>query len=281
MNINSAFVQRSYASSGNCYAEQMCSQQTGKDRALKNTSDASLMQNGSHSILSNTKSYGETLRAQRQQTKDTSLQLKKLKYQFKNMSAQILRCKTSVAARQVVGQAKREVLRLKREKLTGNYDEEEIEAAITHAKAMERVARKKMKHLEEEELAEDVSADETIQTEEADTASDELFNLEVFDELSQSMQELLEEMGLDELMDSLTFIQDDMDPADLKRMKIRHRNKEMKEIVKADAEYLKAVFDRMEEKRSGLSADTATSFSAAVGISTSDSAPDPVINVVL
>ena len=33
------------------------------------------------------------------------------------------------------------------------YDSEEIEAAISHAKAIERVAKKKVRHLEEEELA--------------------------------------------------------------------------------------------------------------------------------
>ena len=33
-------------------------------------------------------------------------------------------------------------------------------------------------------------------------------------------------------------------------MKIKHRNKEMKDIVKADAEYLKAVFDRLEKMKS-------------------------------
>ena len=108
---------------------------------------------GQNSIVTSTLSYSESLRNQRQQTKNTTLALKKLKYQFKNISSKILRSKTSQAAKQAAGQARREVLRLKRQKQSGNYDEDEIEAAINHAKAMERVAKKKAKHLEEEEMA--------------------------------------------------------------------------------------------------------------------------------
>ena len=97
---------------------------------------------GQESIVTSTLSYSEALRNQRQQTKNTTLALKKLKYQFKNISSKILRSKTSQAAKQAAGQARREVLRLKRQKQSGNYDDEEIEAAINHAKAMERVAKK-------------------------------------------------------------------------------------------------------------------------------------------
>ena len=105
------------------------------------------------SFVETMRDYNETLRNQRLNKKDTSNLLKKLKYSFKNISGKLIRSKTSVAARQVAGEAKREVLRLKQQKQSGKYDNEEIEAAINHAKAMERVAKKKVRHLEEEELA--------------------------------------------------------------------------------------------------------------------------------
>ncbi len=35
-------------------------------------------------------------------------------------------------------------------------------------------------------------------------------------------------------------------------MKIKHRNKEMKDIVKADAEYLKAVFNHLEKMKDNV-----------------------------
>ena len=108
---------------------------------------------GQDSIVTSSLSYSESLRNQRQQTKNTTLALKKLKYQFKNISSKILRSKTSQAAKQAAGQARREVLRLKRQKQNSDSDSEEIDAAIAHAQAMERVAKKKAKHLEEEEMA--------------------------------------------------------------------------------------------------------------------------------
>ena len=304
---------------------------------------------GSNSMFSSTQSYGESLRTQRQQAKNTSLSLKKLKYQFKNLSTKILRSKTSLAAKQVAGQARREVLRLKSKKQSGDYDSEEIQAAIDHAKAMERVARKKARHLEEEEMAkctggpcagsrideeEKLTGEDTKTVEEnqkklddaeesmdpvqneyamtdpdlamlqtyanCGTALDSLnevllsldeFSDEILDQFSESMKDLFSEMGMDELADSLTSVQRDMDPADLKMMKIKHRNKEMKDMVKADAEYLKAVIDRLEKMKSGgvipmntgsLSFGSSDTMSAAevAGVSAPAAAPMPAINVI-
>lgn len=250
-------------------------------------------------ILSSTLNYGENLKAKRQQLKDASLEVKKLKYQFKNLSAQIMRSKTSASARQVVGQAKREVLRLKQEKQRGGSDSEELEAAINHAKAMERVARKKVKHLEEEELAKacggvcaDYNVEEEIKKSEdrensdfsendlneegseedslkavfQDFSPEEWFEDEMqalMDDFSEEMQALLEDMGLEELSESLEVVKGDMDPADLRMMKIKHRNKEMKEIVKADSEYLKAYFEHLEKPEGGSAPTQNVSWGAA------------------
>lgn len=248
-----------------------------------------------NSRYSSIQSYGDQLRAQRQQSKDTSLKMKKLKYHFKDMSSRILRSKTSATARQVASQARREVLRLKREKQSGNYDTDDIDAAITHAKAMERVAKKKVKHLEEEEMAKvsgGVCASDEIDREEKqkisedeyydeyddtvyDDSNTEYYNVdgmsvsldeilqymtsdlqdfsdEMMQEMSDGMKDMLSEMGLDELFGESTAGVD-MDPQDLKELKIKHRNKEMKDIVKADSEYLKAVFNNLEKSSSNSS----------------------------
>ena len=300
---------------------------------------------GQESIVTSTLSYSEALRNQRQQTKNTTLALKKLKYQFKNISSKILRSKTSQAAKQAAGQARREIMRLKRQKQNSDSDSdsEEIEAAIAHAQAMERVAKKKAKHLEEEEMVkaaggiwqgEKVCTDEEERTSDTDQNTDpeteeELpceasdaqtdmdleqydypqldqfllqtsdfmvemsdFTSEMIQELSDSMRDIMDEMGMDELSDTMLSVKKDIDPADLKMMKIKHRNKEMKEIVKADAEYLKAVFDRLEKMKDNpvipsgggmsLSAGSSgTSFSAdAAGIGV-PTVPAPVIDISL
>ena len=312
------------------------------------------------SIVTSSLSYSESLRNQRQQTKNTTLALKKLKYQFKNISSKILRSKTSQAAKQAAGQARREVMRLKRQKQSGNYDDYEIQAAIDHAKAMERVAKKKAKHLEEEELTkaaggiwqgdriceeetkdvQDAEAENARNAEEmsVESSEDEMsrdlsayeyagneayagdsydisdyidlgmdafyaqtgdfmsemsdFTSEMIQKMSDSLRDLMEEMGLDGLSDTAVSVNREMDPADLKMMKIKHRNKEMKDIVKADAEYLKAVFNHLEKMKDNVviptgnagavsSGMTGTSFSAdAVGVGVS-AAPVPVINITL
>lgn len=309
---------------------------------------------GQDSIVTSTLSYSESLRNQRQQTKNTTLALKKLKYQFKSISSKILRSKTSQAAKQAAGQARREIMRLKRQKQNSDSDSEEIDAAIAHAQAMERVAKKKAKHLEEEEMvkaaggicqgdriseeetkdAQDAEAENARNAEEmsVEDSADEVsgdfsayeyaadsydisdyidlgmdefyaqagdfmsemsdFTSEMMQEMSDSLRDLMEEMGLDGLSDTAVSVNREMDPADLKMMKIKHRNKEMKDIVKADAEYLKAVFDHLEKMKDNaviptgntgaVSAGmTGTSFSAdAVGVGVS-AAPVPVINITL
>ena len=275
---------------------------------------------GTNQIISSSLNYGSQLKLQRDKIKDTSLEKKKLKYQFKNISSKILRSKTSQAARQVVSQAKREVLRLKQEKQSGKYDEEEIDAAISHAKACERVAKKKERHLLEEEMARaaggpcaeayeelnekqreksrenaekeqgdillqenatgarteklpyDVLQNLTEQMQEvlqdirgemqealqnmSDEMQEALQNMSeemqgMLQDMSDELQEMLEEMGFGEGLDSFAAIRGDMDPNDLKMLKIKHRCKEMKELVKADSEYLKAVFKHMETKTAG------------------------------
>ena len=107
------------------------------------------------------------------------------------------------------------------------------------------------------------------------------FTSELMQEMSDSLRDLMEEMGLDGISDTAVSVNREMDPADLKMMKIKHRNKEMKDIVKADAEYLKAVFDHLEKMKDNAVIPTGTSFSAdAVGVGV-PAAPMPVINITL
>lgn len=213
-----------------------------------------------NSILANTQNYAEQLRVQRQKNSATALKIKKLKYSFKNISSRIIRSKTSLAAKQAAGQAHREVMRLKREKATNSEENTEIDAAIIHAKAMERIAKKKARHLEEEEMAKasggpcldnEIEKEEPIEEvdyeEIADISDEELQQL--MSEFADEMQEMMSEMGLDELTDSMLVNVDDMDPADLEQLKTKHRSKEMREILKADMMYLKAVFDGLERAK--------------------------------
>lgn len=272
------------------------------EEANREKQNTPVFASNSNSIISSSMNYSEKLKAQRENAKNTSLEKKKLRYQFKDISSQIVRSKTSQVARQAVSAARRELMRLKREKQSGEYDAEEIEAAINHAKSMERVARKKVKHLEEEEmlkaaggpcaeesidqeektqedeelteadineieeddvLAKDASIEEELSVEEMEEILSQMSEVssgmtdsmddamkDMMDDMDEAMKDLMSDMGLDELADSLAAAKGDMDPEDLKMLKIKHRCKEMKEMTKADSEYLKAVFEHMEKAKS-------------------------------
>lgn len=270
-------------------------QQQTQDGSQNNT----FSNNSTNNIFAQSQSYAESIRAARTKNKNTSVQLKKLRYNFKAISTQIMRSKTSVSARQVAGKARREVIRLKRQRQNGQYDEEELQSAITHAQAMERIAKKKVRHLLEEEMAkvggpcegeteeedlesrleDEVAENVRTQLEAGDYASDvdvsealqaqmqayremaeaqqremlasmDDMMSEMADGMDEAMRDLLEESGLDDLAEDMMAVSSrDMDPADYKMMKLKHRSKELQEIAKADAEYLRAVFDKMERDK--------------------------------
>lgn len=233
------------------------------------------------SVLDSMKTYSESIRQQRNTKENTSLAKMKLKYSFKKISSKIISSKTSTAAREVVASAKREIQKLKAARRTGKYDEEELEAALDHAKAMERIARKKARHLEEEEMAKRNSSDEAVKdapagTECADRKEDptekeikelrdELGEIEEKSENEEYIEsgEVTNEMisticdGMEEMLDAIEELNDLMDelasnpvnmsPEDIDALAVKHRNKEMKEITKADADYLKALFEHYEK----------------------------------
>ncbi|MCR5475752.1 MAG: hypothetical protein K6F28_11195 [Lachnospiraceae bacterium] len=262
-------------------------------------------------VIDNMDLYRKALEKQRKTSKDTSLAKQKLKYSFKKISSRIISSKTSSAAREVVSQARREIQNLKRARRSGKYDDEEIDAAIDHAKAMERIARKKVRHLEEEEMAkrssseterdtgpavpDDAPADaEDPDKKEIEKLRDELGRIEekaenkeyieseevtneMISEITEGMEEMLDAIEeLNDLMNELVSAPAHMDREDIRTMTIKHRNKEMKEITKADADYLKVMFDRLEEVRTGA----ACSGAASAGMTPSE-APASVIDVAL
>jgi len=267
-------------------------------RALK--SGAENLASETHvSVIDNMQLYAKALKKQRENSNNTALEKKKLKYSFKKISSKIISSKTSTAAREAVSQARREIQKLKAARRSGKYDEEELEAALDHAKSMERIARKKARHLEEEEMAKrcssgsekeaaPIDADADIE-DEKDPVKEELRQLreelgqisdnaeneqyiesgnitnEMISEITDSMEEMLDSIEeISDLMDELMENPVDMDPEDIDAMRIRHRNKEMKEMTKADADYMKAMFEHLETERSAITGGTTPSIDVAL-----------------
>lgn len=217
-------------------------------------------------------------------SKSTKKKSKRLQYNFKQISSQIMMSKTSVSAGRVAAKARGKVADLLRKRKSSDYDDKELEAAIIHAKRMERIARKRMKHLKEEEHAkqQNFCTAETEEnrnfnretTEKGKTyeTMDEKFverlqevQVKIENVMEQSMKELTESMndwidetGLDRLTDELVGTgQQDMDSYDLERLKKKHRSDELREILEADMKYLKALFGKLakekQEASSGVS----------------------------
>ena len=116
---------------------------------------------------------------------------KKLQYNFKRLSNQVLRTKTSVNAKQLVTKAKFQIADLRAKLISGDYDYAEIHNALVHAEKIARVAKKRMKHLEEEEYIEKTGRREEFSYEDMEEKQKEQED-EILDTTGLSQEELEE-----------------------------------------------------------------------------------------
>lgn len=208
---------------------------------------------------------------------------KKLNYNYKKISRQITMNNTSTGARRVITKAREEVVSLLRKQMSGKYDETDLRHAIIHARKMERVARRKKKHLEEEEkaaatgkgLVEEGSAsteDEQVKKLEEDMESLNEEEIERLKELLEEYEELMQEMesvgGVNDLMkEYMGASEQEMSPEQVNSLRKKHRADEMKDIVEADMKYLKAMFNKLErEKQAGMQSAIQAATNPAVSL---------------
>ncbi len=192
-------------------------------------------------------------------TKTYSVKKKRLDYNFKSLSGKILRAKTPESARKAVSSARRESARLALKLSSSSYDQDAVKSAILHAKRMERVARKKMKHLEQElamergQAAPVTTEMENIEAEGIDMEELTGMSEEEMRALMEEMERTLREMEsgdyveappMDDVAESMLAGTDSEE--DVKRVKNKHRMDETREIVDADMKYLKAMFERLQ-----------------------------------
>jgi len=234
-------------------------------------------------------------------TKSVPKKPKRLNYNFKEISAMILQTKTSGSARQVAARARGKVALLRQRLKCGEYDDRELESAIIHAEKMERVARKRMRHLQEEEMAkrggpcfgeleEECDDIRPLQEEEGQEEEpgpepdrrqqDAMLRKRqqeiqremrrMMRKMEQAQRELEQEMAeiseLDELSDVLGGgAARDMDPEDLAELKKKHRLDEQREIMEADMVYLKALFYKLAQEKQQWSGSSGCSSSSSSG----------------
>ncbi len=203
---------------------------------------------------------------------------KKLFYNFKQMSAIILRAKTSGGARRSVVLARGKVAQLRGKKGSDIYDSGELDSAILHAEAMVRVAKKRVKHLRQEEAAErdgvmppeenyeETEETEGIITDDTDTAEmsrEEIEQLmrEMERLMRQSMEDMEEAIDMEEFSEALIADCGEMSPEELDQVKKKHRADELREITEADMKYLKSMFNRLQRAKQSA----ASSYSSGTG----------------
>ena len=210
-------------------------------------------------------------------TKPSLKKKTRLQYNFKAISAQIMQAKTSGGASQVAAKARRQIAVLQRNMKSDEYNEDEIKNAIAHAKSLERIARKRVKHLRQEEAlkqdrnpylsemeekAEDFAAEGMDPEELLKLSEEELKQL--MDELKEAMKELEKEASgaqVTDKQDSLeAVVEENIDVLDLDQLKRKHRSDELREIMEADMKYLKALFNKLaKEKQNAASGSIGSS----------------------
>lgn len=203
---------------------------------------------------------------------------KRLNYSFKRLSNQIMRSKSSMNAKQLTTKTKFQIVDLRLKLASGDYDYTEIHNALKHAERIARVARKKMKHLQEEEFYEKTGGKPTAQEEmqELEEESEDCNQIDTSgmsqEEMERLMKQIQEEMRkieeeLEEAMNSQDFMDEfmqnfseEMSPEDVEALKKKHRAEEMRDIMEADLEYLKAYFDKLsKDKEEGSSVSNSAS----------------------
>ena len=224
-----------------------------------------LQERNKGSVVDQAMSYADQLKASRTKAKETSLEKKKLQYNFKKISSQIVRSKNSVSARKAVQAAKREIMRLKRLKANGEYDEEEVQLAIDHAKAMEKVAKKKVAHLEQEEMVERAHKGAGAALEEIQENKEES-NEETNEEAEEAMSEEnlnASEMDIDEEYDETDYqavydsIQQEIEEAQYEaQMQMEEMSAEIsenaQEIAESSSDAMSQMMDELSEEMSEM-----------------------------
>lgn len=206
---------------------------------------------------------------------------KKLPYHFKLLSKQIRQAKTAEASRPLVTKLQAKLSWLYKKLRSGEYGDSEVMAAILHAAAMEQIAKKKVRHLEAEEAAENKNGagnpfeegeDSVGNVEESngENVNDEGKVFYGEDELQESlaqkeavseemMQRMMEEIdaleeelakdSMSEWKDMISCAGKNLSEEELEELKRKHRAQEERQLTRADLNYLKALFDRLEQEK--------------------------------
>lgn len=157
------------------------------------------------------KTYDRKVSEQKNWRRASQKKKRKLPYNSREISSQLIRASKLGGVSQVLVRAKGKVEYLQRCAASGKYNENEVRAALAHAKRMVKCAQKKVRNVKEEEKLERKRRKKS-------------FSKEISEE-NKIRQRLQQE---------------------LRKMRHRHRGEEHNEIKAADLRYLK---DKLREQQ--------------------------------
>ncbi len=150
---------------------------------------------------------------------------KRLNYNPREIASQILRAGSAVSATQVLIRAKGKLAAVKQAAANGDYDRNEVRAAVAHANRMVSCAQKKVRHMKKEEM------------------------------IKHKGKTNMVSFGRQERKRALLRME-------LRKLKRKHRSDEVAEIRQADLHYIKQMIRQQqreaEERMEAMLADTMT-----------------------
>ena len=177
-----------------------------------------------------------------------------LNYNFRKVSGAIMRAKTRMQAGNALSSAKTELSGLKRKAGSGQYKDEDIRIAISHANKMIRTARKKMSHIKLEEIRKKSDRDLFDQKEKK---GEEIKKQEIHRDNPAVKAEV--DQKLLQLKKKLKKLSE--------AEKNGHRRTENYDLLQADMEYLKKKIDQLKHGTQDNSTNAAVSVNGSGEVS--------------
>lgn len=180
--------------------------------------------------IKNTNDAQARLSAMQMNTSKTESSTKKrLNYNHREISGQLLRAKKSQSASNVLTRAKSRLAMLQRQAGSGQYDSKEIANALAHARRMVRCAQLKVRNLRQEEQEQNANRRENGDREQQKQN-------EVKRRVAQKEREIEKKVAIEEMQAVAT---EKRKRGEMARKRQIHRNQEQSRINEADMKYLK------------------------------------------
>ena len=159
---------------------------------------------------------------------------KRLNYNMREISSQILRANKAQSASIVLVRARAKVGNLMRMQVTGQYNENEVRSALAHARSMVRVANKKLLNLKEEELDKRNYVRKKAQK-----------TQERKREIKAAIEDKKREIENAKRIEQMHEIQSEKrERQEMEQKRRFHRNRERGKILEADMKYIKDQMDQ-------------------------------------